>query len=278
MSRRAALSICSCRPPVPTRRRDRGSAAPRPAGPRSRPDRTGRRPGLSRRPPAGCCWRPSWSGAVADPARLRAGADRRHRLGQAVRADLPAAGRRAAAATPRRWCCRHCRLHRADRRRGGLAGRADRPAAAPALERCCSRRRWRCRRSSPATAGSRCTPRIDGCAARPDHRRWPTSRSSTCRSPRRCAGWTRRWRRRPGSLGLRRPQVLRPGGAAAAAAGHRSAARCWSGCTCWPSSARCRCCASRPSPPRSTTSTSPPSTAPRPPCWPPCWSPAACCC
>ena len=58
-----------------------------------------------------------------------------------------------------------------------------------------------------------------------------------------------------------------------------SVARCWSACTCSPSSARCRCCASRPSRPRSTTSTARPSTAPPPPRWPACWSCSAwsCC-
>ena len=66
-----------------------------------------------------------------------------------------------------------------------------------------------------------------------------------------------------------------PAGPAAAAAGRaarRQPAR--RRCTCWPSSARCRCCATRPSPPRSTTSTGPPSTAPAPRCWPASW----CCC
>ncbi|MFC4591240.1 ATP-binding cassette domain-containing protein [Sphaerisporangium corydalis] len=52
-------------------------------------------------------------------------------------------------------------------------------------------------------------------------------------------------------------------------------------CTCWPSSAPCRPCASTRSPPRSTTSTSPPSTEPRPrpspawSSWPACWSSVA---
>ena len=80
------------------------------------------------------------------------------------------------------------------------------------------------------------------------------------------------------SLGRSPLGDLPAGGAARRRARPCSAARSWSGCTCSPSSAPCRCCASRRSPPRSTTSTAPRSTAPRRTCSPACWCCSACCC
>ena len=123
------------------------------------------------------------------------------------------------------------------------------------------------------------TPGSRASAAPCSSRRCPTTRWCCCRSPRRCAGSTRRSRRPPGRSGSVR--CARSCGWSCRSCGRRSpAVRCWWRCTCWPSSARCRCCASRPSPPRSTTSTARRSTAPPPTCWPASWSRCAawCCC
>ena len=70
-----------------------------------------------------------------------------------------------------------------------------------------------------------------------------------------CAGSTRRWRRPPARWACGRLAHLPRASCCRSCGRPCSAAACWSRCTCWPSSARCRCCASPPSPRPSTTST-----------------------
>ena len=127
----------------------------------------------------------------------------------------------------------------------------------------CWSRRWRCRRSSTATAGSRWTARCRATAGAllvVTLSYYPLVYLPVVAAPARAR--PRRWRRSAWSLGHSRWRVVLAGACCPSSARRCSAACCWSGCTCWPSSARCSCCATRPSPPRSTTSTAPPSTAP----------------
>ena len=249
--------------PPAQRSRMGGPVALGAAGPRAHPRGPARR--LRRR-------RPARPGAGRLPLRP----DLLDRLGRGPAAAVPALRRQAARQHDEPGRGRHRRLHD-PRRRGRLVRRAHRPARAAAPGRCSRRCRSPSRPSSPATAGSRSPRRCRASGAPPRSSPSPTTRSSTCRWRRCCAAWTRRWRRAPARSGWGR------GGPSSGSPCRRRGSPCSAGCcssrsTCSPSSAPSRCCASRPSPPRSTTSTSSASTAPRPRCWPRSWSCSASSC
>ena len=178
------------------------------------------------------------------------------------RAGLPAARGRAALEHRPGWSLGTRRVCAGARRRRRPGWSSARRCPAAASGTCCWSRRWRCRRSSTATRWISLLPGLDTYAGAllvvtlsyfPFVYLPVRGRAS--------AGSTRRWRRPRRGSGLSPLGGLPAGSSCRSCGSPCSAAACWSRCTCWPSSARCRCCATRPSPPRSTTSTAPPSTA-----------------
>ena len=212
----------------------------------------------------------------ADPARLRRRLHRR-RSGsdEALASCWSGRGSASCCSTPSGWSSAAWLLSVVARRRLRLAGRAHRPAVPPRLARPA--------RGAARRPGVRQQLRL-GLAdpRRRGVRRRGADRDAVVLPARLPAGG--------GALRGLDPALeeaaLLPGpqpvadvlrGSCCRSCGRRcSAARCSSGCTCWRSSGRCRCCGSRRSPPRSTTSTGRRSTARRPTCSPACSCCAAC--
>ncbi len=157
---------------------------------------------------------PTYYGMAADIAGLRRGrppprrrADRRHRLGLALRIP-PGAARFAAAPRRRRGACLHAQDRRLDDPVSDAARRRDRTGSTPTRSHGASD--WSARR-----APTRCCSH-----------RWTPPGASSPSTARRC--WTARSRRRsaPARRSTRSP-------------GSRSSARAWSGARASPAGTRC---------------------------------------
>ena len=202
----------------------------------------------------------------ADPARLRRRLHRHHRARRGLATCSCVRGSASCCSNTARLVVGGMAAEHRPRRRLRLAGRAHATCPAAGSGTCC----WSHRSPCPAFVNSfgwvSLTHRRRGL------RRGAADRDAVVLPARLPPGRGVAARARPGARGgrvlarLRSVAHLRAGRPAAAAPGACSAARCSSGCTCWPSSGRCRCCASRRSRRRSTTSTARRSTARPPTC------------